>query len=71
VYPRRSGGAPAWVDRDAFAQAVRDADTRAGLLIVARAAFERALPAPERSTDLNDAVGEARVNTLGDWGYAA
>jgi hypothetical protein len=71
VYLRIVAGNPAWVDREALANALRDPDTGSGLGMVARGGLEALTTAPERSASLADLDAGARVNTLGDWGHAA
>ena len=70
IYVRLVDGKPLWVDRDVLAPAVADPDTRAGLLAVAPALFDAALPQPDRPAHLQQATGEGRIPTLGRWGDA-
>jgi hypothetical protein len=65
IYLKMLAGNVAWVDREALAQAVADADTRAGLQAVAAAALEGASPVAPEPTYL--ARGEQR-QTVGRWG---
>jgi hypothetical protein len=68
VYLRMVAGKPVWADREALERAASNPDTRAGLLAAAPAAFDRALPAPDRPTYLGEIAGAKQARTLGRWG---
>jgi hypothetical protein len=68
VYLRIVAGKPVWADREALERAASNPDTRAGLLAVASAAFDRVLPAPDRPTYLGEIAGATQARTLGRWG---
>jgi hypothetical protein len=65
VYLKLLAGQVAWVDAEALAQAITNADTRAGLQAVAAAALGRASPAPPAPTYLARAE---QLRTVGRWG---
>ncbi len=67
VYLRIESGEPVWADPDVLPRAAEHPDTRAGLLAIAPAALNRALPAPELPVGLNGG-GRERTHTLGSWG---
>jgi hypothetical protein len=64
-------GTPVWCDRDALESATANAETRAGILASAPAAFDRAMPAADRPRYLGAQAGEKRFDTLGAWGPMA
>jgi hypothetical protein len=68
IYLHIVSGKPIWADREALERAVSDADTRAGLMAIAPAAFERTLPAPDRPMYLSEIAGAKQARTLGRWG---
>jgi hypothetical protein len=68
VYLRMVAAKPVWADREALERAASNPDTRAGLLAAAPAAFDRALPAPDRPTYLGEIAGAKQARTLGRWG---
>jgi hypothetical protein len=68
VYLRMVAGKPVWADREALERAASNPDTRAGLLAATPAAFDRALPAPDRPTYLGEIAGAKQARTLGRWG---
>ncbi|MDQ2916171.1 MAG: hypothetical protein M3R40_03270 [Pseudomonadota bacterium] len=68
IYLCVNDGRPAWADREALACAIADADTRAGLEVTLQAAFDRALPSPERPVFLDEMMRVEPIRTLGDWG---
>jgi hypothetical protein len=68
VYLRLGAGVPAWIDREALAQAIADDDTRAGLAAAAPGALRDDLPTRGRVTFLHELLGDAPVHTLGAWG---
>jgi len=68
VYLRLEAGVPAWIDRDALAQAIDDDDTRAGIAAAAPGALRGNVPARGDATFLRDVLGNAPVHTLGAWG---
>ena len=68
IYLRIVSGKPVWADREALERAASDPDTRAGLLAMASAAFDRALPAPDRPIYLSEITGAKQARTLGRWG---
>jgi hypothetical protein len=68
IYLRIVSGKPAWADREALERAGLNADTRAGVLAVAPAVFDRALPAPDRPVYLSEIAGANQARTLGRWG---
>jgi len=70
IYVRLIDGKPLWVDREMLAPAAADSDTRAGLLAVAPALFDAALPQPDRPVHLQQATGDGHIPTLGRWGDA-
>ncbi len=57
IYLRVVDGSPVWVDREAFERAIAVADTRAGLMAAAPAAFADALPSPDGPTFLRALTG--------------
>jgi hypothetical protein len=65
VYARAEGGRLAWTGPEALARAIRDAETRAGLLAVVADALGHA--GPERPAEL---LRADRFHTLGRWGGA-
>ena len=65
IYLKILSGQVAWVDPEALAQAIADADVRASLQAVASAALEGASPAPRQPTYI--ARHEQR-QTVGRWG---
>jgi hypothetical protein len=65
IYLKVLAGKVAWVEPEALAQAVADADTRAGLHLVAPSAFDNSSRAPLQPTFL--AQVEERT-TVGRWG---
>ncbi|HLB14343.1 MAG TPA: hypothetical protein VJM14_05375 [Burkholderiales bacterium] len=67
VYARIESGRLAWTEPEALAQAVADAETRAGLFAVAAEALSGARLAPG-SKRLTDVVPADRLHTLGQWG---
>src|ERR1700694_3669006 len=68
IYLRIVSGKPVWADREALERAASDPDTRAGVLAVAPAAFDRTLPAPDRPMYLSEITGANQARTLGRWG---
>jgi hypothetical protein len=68
IYLRIVSGKPVWADREALERAASNPDTRAGVLAVAPAAFDRTLPAPDRPTYLSEITGANQARTLGRWG---
>ena len=68
VYLRIVSGKPAWADREALERAASNPDTRAGLLAMAPAVFDGALPAPDRPMYLSGIAGAKQARTLGRWG---
>jgi hypothetical protein len=68
IYLRIVSGKPVWADREALARAASDPDTRAGVLGMSPAAFDRALPAPDRPMYLSEIAGANQARTLGRWG---
>jgi len=68
IYLRVVSGKPVWADREALERAASNPDTRAGVLAVAPAAFDRTLPAPDRPTYLSEITGANQARTLGRWG---
>ncbi len=68
IYLSVVGGAPVWIDRELFDNAVADPDTRAGLRAAAPSAFDRTLPAADEPRYLRALAGAERVHTLGAWG---
>ena len=67
VYLRIESGEPVWADPDVLPRAAEHPDTHAGLLAIAPAALNRALPGPELPVVLNGGSRE-RTHTLGSWG---
>ena len=65
VYARTESGRLAWIDPEALARAIADADTRAGILAVVPEALGEAAPRRAAETLQPD-----RFHTLGDWGRA-
>jgi len=71
IYLRVADAMPAWIDAQAFAEAIADADTRAALEAAVPAAHDRAaLRAQDRPTFLTDVEGVVPISTLGEWGGA-
>ncbi len=68
IYVRIVSGKPVWVDREALECAASNPDTRAGLLAMAPAIFDRALPGPDRPMHLSEIAGANQARTLGRWG---
>jgi hypothetical protein len=68
IYVRIVSGKPVWVDREALECAASNPDTRAGLLAIAPAIFDRALPGPDRPMHLSEIAGANQARTLGRWG---
>ena len=68
IYLRIVSGKPVWVDREALERAASNPDTRAGLLAMAPAAFDRTLAAPDRPMYLSEITGANQARTLGRWG---
>ena len=68
IYVRIVSGKPVWVDREALECAASNPDTRAGLLAMAPAIFDRALPGPDRPIHLSEIAGANQARTLGRWG---
>ena len=68
IYLRIVSGIPVWADREVLQPALSNFDTRAGLLATVSAAFDRALPAPDRPTFLSEGPGAERMYTLGRCG---
>ncbi|HEX6137250.1 MAG TPA: hypothetical protein VF059_06300 [Casimicrobiaceae bacterium] len=68
VYLRIASGAPLSVDREGLAQALADADTRAGLAATVPAALEHGVPAIAQAVFLRELAGDERICTLGKWG---
>ena len=68
IYLRIVSGKPVWADREALERAASNPDARAGLLAMAPAAFDRALPAPNRPMYLSEITGANQARTLGRWG---
>ncbi len=71
IYACIESGALVWSDRDALARAVRDPETRAGILAVAPGALGATVPAVDRPRWLADRVPLDRLHTLGHWGTQA
>ena len=65
IYLKVLSGKAAWVDPEALAEAVADADTRAGLRAVAPTALEKTIPAPPMPIFLARAE---QLKTVGRWG---
>jgi hypothetical protein len=68
IYLVIAAGAPVWADRAALETAVEDPDTRAALLAVMPALFDRPLPGDDGPRYLADRAGSAGLGTLGAWG---
>ena len=68
IYLRIVSGKPVWADREALERAASNPDTRAGVLAMAPAAFDRALAAPDRPMHLSEIAGAKQARTLGRWG---
>ena len=68
IYLRIVSGKPVWADREAMERAASNPDTRAGVLAMAPAAFDRALAAPDRPMHLSEIAGAKQARTLGRWG---
>ena len=68
IYLRIVAGSPVWADREALEQAASSPDTRAGLLAMAPAIFDRAIPHPDRPEYLSDGASVDHAHTLGRWG---
>jgi hypothetical protein len=68
IYLRIVSGKPVWADREALERAASNPDTRAGVLAVAPAAFDRTLPAPDQPMYLSEITGANQARTLGRWG---
>jgi hypothetical protein len=68
IYLRIVSGKPVWVDGEALERAASNPDTRAGLLAIAAAAFDRTLPGPDRPMYLSEITGANQARTLGRWG---
>jgi len=58
----------AWVDPLALAQAIADADTRAGVAVAAPEILSRAISAPVSPRYLDAVRGPQRTDTVGSWG---
>jgi hypothetical protein len=67
IYLKLLAGQVAWVDAEALAEALADADTRAGLQLVAPAALEATSSAPPAPVYLDAAE---QLKTVGRWGRA-
>jgi len=68
IYLQIVGGTPVWADREALEKAAANPDTRAGLMAAAPAAFDPALPSPDRPRYVRGLAGAERIHTLGAWG---
>ena len=68
IYLRIVSGKSVWADREALQRAALNPDTRAGLLAMAPAVLDRALPAPDRPMYLGEIAGANQARTLGRWG---
>ena len=68
IYLRIVSGKPVWADREVLERAASNPDTRAGLLAMAPAIFDRAPPAPDRPMYLSEITGANQARTLGRWG---
>jgi hypothetical protein len=68
IYLRIADGKPAWIDREALAEAVADPDTRAALDAVAPAALDDATPDVQHPAFLAEMAGVEPIATLGEWG---
>jgi hypothetical protein len=68
IYLRIESGRPLWADPGGLAQALSDADTRAGLSRTIPAVLGPALARPDRVHQLADALGGRPAHTLGRWG---
>lgn len=68
VYLSLSSERATWVDREVFAEAVRNDDTRAALFAVAPAMFEGAPIAETSPRFLQETVALEQIPTLGSWG---
>ena len=66
VYARTESGRLAWIDPEALARAIADADTRAGILAVVPDALGDSRAATRRRRRCEP----DRFHTLGDWGGA-
>ena len=67
IYARLEHGKWAWRDKEGFARALQDPDTKAGLEAVAPNKYEPAAAATFEQADLAD----DKAHTLGAWGEAA
>jgi len=68
IYLCIEAGVPRWADAPMLAQAMTDADVRAGIAAVAPMAVDGRLPAPPEPVVLQDLIGAERIHTLGRWG---
>jgi hypothetical protein len=68
IYLRLRSGVPEWVDAAAFAAAVADPDTAAGLRAVAPAAFGGTLDDGSGPSQIWDVISPDSIRTLGSWG---
>ena len=71
VYLRVRNGAPLWADREAFARALLDDDTREAIAHVLPSAIDATLASPERPTHLAHAKDDEPIATLGEWGWVS
>jgi hypothetical protein len=71
IYLRVVSGRPVWADREALERAAGDPDTRAGLLAVAPAAFDRTESGAGAPQYLAARAGGQPIHTLGRWGAGA
>jgi hypothetical protein len=71
IYLRIEAGAPTFVDAPLLREALRDADTRAGIAAIApAAALEGASSVPAPPAQLREIAGFDAARTLGRWGSA-
>jgi hypothetical protein len=68
IYLHIESGRPVWVDREALDYALRDADTRAGLMAAAPVAMTSTFPGSSAPAFLTALCAPERHNTLGAWG---
>jgi hypothetical protein len=71
IWLRMVSGAPVWVDREAFALATANPETRAGLLAAAPSVFGREIPAADGPRYLQAPADIEHAGTLGAWGSLA